>query len=104
MEPLTMMAIMAAAGLAKNQFIDKPKEDKLRKAAAAQTANSYWSKLGAGQSPQEKDGVGEALSWAGTGAQFAQAHNNYEFDQKMQERMAKDPNGHRYWSRMRGGI
>lgn len=69
MEPLSMLAIGAAAGLAKSELIDRPKEDRQRKLAAATQRYSPWTGLAA-QPIQEADSVGTPMEFGLTGYQM----------------------------------
>lgn len=93
---LAAALVAAAAGAAKHYAVDAPKEERERKLAAETTRNSYWTGL-RGQMPKESDAAGEALTWAGAGANFAQNSNDADFSQQMQ----KDDPRFAYWARMR---
>jgi hypothetical protein len=63
------LAIGAAVGLAKEQLVDKPKEDKARTLAAATQKWSPWTGLQAQPIPLA-DPFGSALQFGATGAQM----------------------------------
>jgi hypothetical protein len=69
--PLPLWAGMAlggaALGLAKNEFIDKPRAERMAKAEAAKTAYSPWTGM-QGRTVMSPSGADAALKWGATGA------------------------------------
>ncbi len=66
---LTGLAIAAAIGLAKDQFIDKPADKKKRKLAAETERNSPWTGQHAGP-VNDSNTVGTMMNYGVTGAQI----------------------------------
>jgi len=67
--PLAMMA----AGMAKNQFIDKPQAKARNMAAAAQTEYSPLTGYGPGELENKPSTVGAGMKWGATGLALNQA-------------------------------
>ena len=65
--PITALAIGAGAGLLKSELIDKPKEERQRRLAAATQRYSPWTGLQANP-VQEADPFGSMLQYGATGA------------------------------------
>lgn len=59
--------IMALAGAAKSEFVDRPKADKQRDLAATTHKYSQWTRLRP-EPIQEADPFDSAMSWGATGA------------------------------------
>ena len=57
----------AAIGLAKNEFIDKPRAERMAKAEAAKTYYSPWTGM-QGQTVMPPSAADAALKWGATGA------------------------------------
>lgn len=77
MGPLALAAIGAAGGLAKSEFIDRPREERQRKQAAEIARWSPWT----GMKPNditEADPFGNALQGGMTGAMLGQAMGGAE--------------------------
>lgn len=81
MDPVTMMAVMAAVGAAKSELIDAPRAERQRKLAAQTALYSPWT----GMTPdkvQEADPFGSTLQGATAGAMYGQAQQQNELAQK----------------------
>lgn len=87
MEPLTMMAIMGAAGLLKSAAVDAPKEARQRKLAAETQRYSPWTGLTAGPI-QEADHLGTGMQYGMTGAMLGQSMQDHKTQQMLQEKNA----------------
>ena len=74
MDPITLGLIGAGVGLAKSEFIDRPKEERQRKMAAEIMRWSPWTGMQPGQI-KEADPFGAALSTGLTGASLGQQLN-----------------------------
>lgn len=73
--PITGLAIAAGIGLLKSQTVDKDKEKRQRKLAAATQRYSPWTGLQAGPI-QEADPFGSALQYGAAGAQMGAGYAN----------------------------
>ena len=91
---LTGLAIAAAIGLAKSEFVDKPKEQRQRKLAAETQRLSPWTGLQAGQI-QEADPVGTAMQFGATGAQIGSGYKKSQTDDQALQNMKDNPWGTR---------
>lgn len=69
-----MVAVGVGTGVAKSELVDRPKEDRQRKLAAATQRYSPWTGLKA-QPVQEADPFGSALQGGMAGATFAQQNS-----------------------------
>ncbi len=65
--PIIALAIGAGAGILKSEVVDKPKEERQRKLAAATQRLNPWTGLKANPI-QEADPFGSALKYGATGA------------------------------------
>lgn len=72
MDPLTLLAIGSALGLAKSEFSDRPKAERQRKLAATTAKWSPWTGMQPVM-PQEPDPLGSAVKYGLTGAVLGQA-------------------------------
>lgn len=86
MDPLTMMAIMGALGVAKSELIDRPKEKRQRKLASETEAFSPWTGKSAG-AIQEADPFGQALQFGATGASMGSNLQKSKLDGAMADRL-----------------
>jgi len=83
--PILAMAIGAGAGLLKSELVDRPKEKRQRKLAAATQRYSPWTGLQAGQ-VQEADPMGSAIAFGATGAQIGTGMEQHALNQKLGEK------------------
>lgn len=72
MDPLTLAAVMGAAGLAKSELIDRPREERQRKQAAITARWSPWTGM-APNAIREADPFGSAIQGGLAGAMIGQA-------------------------------
>lgn len=72
---LPLWALMAIAGAAKSEVIDKPKEQRDRKLAAETIRWSPWTGMHPGPI-QQADPAGSAVNWGLMGAQLGQSQAN----------------------------
>lgn len=86
MDPLALLAIGAAAGLAKSELVDRPKEKKQRELAAATQRYSPWTGLQA-QPIKEADPFGSALGLGAAGYQAGIELENQATNQKIADAM-----------------
>jgi hypothetical protein len=77
MAPLMAAGLMALAGLAKSELVDKPKEGRQREYAAKTLKYSPWTGLTPG-AVEEADPLGTAMQWGTTGGQMASNMNMQE--------------------------
>lgn len=83
--PILAMAIGAGAGLLKSELVDRPKENRQRKLAAATQRYSPWTGLQAGQI-SEADPMGSAIAFGATGAQIGTGMEQHALNQKLGEK------------------
>lgn len=91
MDPLTLGLIAAAAGMAKSQFIDKPKAEDAARMAAEQTRYSPWTGFGKGADYQAPDTVGQGMAFGVQGAAMGQNLQKHDADMKLKAAQAKYP-------------
>lgn len=84
------LGIAAAAGLAKSQFVDKPKEQKQRALAASTQRYSPWTGLQA-QPVQNADPFGSALQYGATGAAIGNGMQNANSQATLSNALAANP-------------
>lgn len=82
MEPLTLMALMSAAGLLKSELVDRPRQKRQANLAAEITRWSPWTGMKADR-VQESDPFGQALQFGATGASMAQGLQRGEMENKL---------------------
>jgi hypothetical protein len=82
MDPITLALLFAAGGLAKNQLVDKPREERDRKMQAATTRYSPWTKLKA-DPVRESDPFGNAMQFGTTGLLLGQNAQNAAAQNKL---------------------
>lgn len=70
MEPLTMAALMAGMGLAKSELIDRPREQRQRRAEAERIKWSPWTGMNYAPQVEEARPFDAAFQGAVAGAQF----------------------------------
>lgn len=85
-----VMVAAAAIGVAKSEFIDKPKEERQRKLAGETQRYSPWTGMQAG-GIQEADALGSALSFGMTGAQVKGGMDQQEINKKLADRALQAP-------------
>lgn len=85
-----VMVAAAAIGIAKSEFIDRPKEERQRKLAAETQRYSPWTGLQAG-GVQEADPLGSALAFGATGAQISNGMQQQQINNKLAERAMQAP-------------
>lgn len=85
-----VMVAAAAVGIAKSQFVDKPKEDRQRHLAAETQRYSPWTGMKAGDI-QEADPVGSALAFGAAGKQIQTGLQQQDINKQMADR-ASQPN------------
>jgi len=73
MDPVEAMAIMAAIGAAKSEFVDKPKEARDRKYQAQLASTSGWTHM-APEKPFEQDFAGSTIGGGLTGLEMSQRY------------------------------
>lgn len=83
---MTLMAIGAAAGLAKSELVDRPKEERQRKLAAATQRYSPWTGLQA-QGVQEADPLGSSIAFGGAGYQMGLGAENQSVNRTIADSM-----------------
>ncbi len=72
---MTGLAIAAALALAKDQLVDKPKEQRMRTLSAAKERNSPWTGVH-GADVDESNTLGTVMQGAAVGAQMGQGYEN----------------------------
>jgi hypothetical protein len=83
---LTGMAIAAALGLAKSEFIDKPQAAKQRKLASVKDSLSPWTGQH-GDPVKEADPFGTAMQFGAVGAQMGGAKADSDLNSAMADRL-----------------
>lgn len=86
---LPAIGIGAALGLGKHFLIDKPKEERKRRLAAATQRYSPWTHLTA-EAPEETDPMTGMLNWGATGASIGSGLNQQEMNQGMADAQMKN--------------
>lgn len=82
------LAIAAAIGLAKNEFVDKPQEQRKRKLAGATERNSWLTGQHA-QPVQESNALGTMMQYGATGAQMGQGMENAQSENNLNDAYAR---------------
>ena len=72
MDPMTLMAIGGALGLAKSQFIDAPQRQRAQNLAQTQARYSPWTGQNP-QAPEQVDTLGNTMQGAAMGGALAQS-------------------------------
>jgi hypothetical protein len=88
MGPLGLAAIMAAAGLAKSEFVDKPNEMRERKRQAEVMRYSPWTGMSP-QAVQSADPFAAALQGGMAGGMMGQGMQSADAQNKLLEAQAK---------------
>jgi len=103
---LIAAGVLAAAGVAKSEFSDKPRAEKKRALAAETARYSPWTGM-TPESVQEADPLGSGLQGAMTGAALGQSISNASSARKFQDAQAgylnRGGGGGAIWAGMPGG-